>query len=678
MGIDEDALLGVTMSTEKGKTVFIRTILTLAVVCAGAKAALAQGNSQDLLEAAHTASESVYGSERAYERYLAPAGAANDYTTPADAQGGPEVHAAYAIRGAEAGLARSIEAISIGNSSAPGFANALLAAASFIPAPAPVIGGFLHGESAEPLIADSVAIYDLPAMATGLGVPASLVIEHASARLLSYTVGSLGDPLRLEVRFEYAANDVEPSRIVTLFSSADDPAARWALIDFPAPYYADDIQAARDAAESPLPEKGESRGAIEISAVVNTLPPINLGSTSCSAADAPRVNLGIFSIGADIAVGVSLNTNTTLNMTGEAFADYPLEDAPGEVDLSYAGNTGSSSIEYSLAYAATFCVSVAVPIVGTCNLSASLANGSVTLASGTQTFTPFLLSGDDDRPVCTGDTLEPFVVGVNPSISLCDLSFGITGGLSIDPNIDYCIEGESIVTAPVTVGKQINEEGASERIAASGPGVDLSATWNGLASLDGSVTVSPSIGITIPVLGDLNVPLPSFPFQLPNLDLEPFSAADEFRLGLPDVELEDETLDFQDTPIGGPTEIETEIANAGEANLEILAVTSDNAAFSVSSPSLPAMIEPNQSLVITVEFSPESLGEAQGTLMIETNDPDDQFLLVGVTGVGIESTGCSASGVSGQRPLRADLLMLGAAIMMLATLKQRRRGGIRA
>jgi hypothetical protein len=322
----------------------------------------------------------------------------------------------------------------------------------------------------------------------------------------------------------------------------------------------------------------------------------------------------------------------------------------------------------------------------------------VTVASGTQTFTPFLLPGDSDRPVCTGDALNPFTVGVNPSISICDLTFGITGGLSIDPNLDYCVEGDSLDVVQTFDEKQLTQEGDSIRVPAQGAGADFMATWNGTSSLAGSLTVSPTIGITIPVLGDLNVPLPSFPFNLGTINGDTFNLDAPFRIAYPDIDADDTEIMFDDTELGMTSEFTRTIANMGEAPLELIEIVTDNAAFSVLMPETPETVEPGESVDAVIMFAPDAAGTADGMLTIMSNDPDETALSIALTANGVEAPGegdgegdgdgdgdgtgggCPASASSfamrsSGTPFNADLLavLLAAGLLAIAPRKETRR-----
>lgn len=341
------------------------------------------------------------------------------------------------------------------------------------------------------------------------------------------------------------------------FSTNDDPMMRWALVDFPI--------AVEERARAPLPsathsvapstlprtpstketvpKDGIETAPVEFVSSDDLIDPINLGTTSCTASNGVCFDIIGLEICFNIGLGVALNTNTTLTMYGEANVEYPVEGREGEARVTFNGTTGSSSIDYSFAYDAEICASVTVPVLGTCNSSLQLAQGSVTAASGEEFFTPFLLLNSAERPVCTGDAIDPLHVGVSPSITLCDLELGFTGGIGIDPSLDYCVSGDSMLVANHTVfddadgargtlkSEIISDNDAAFIPAYEGPNT-LQLDWNGEASLTGTLTFTPTLSVTIPGFGEVSLPLGSFPLHLGSLGITPIGMWDTVDVAL--------------------------------------------------------------------------------------------------------------------------------------------------
>ena len=77
------------------------------------------------------------------------------------------------------------------------------------------------------------------------------------------------------------------------------------------------------------------------------------------------------------------------------------------------------------------------------------------------------------------------------------------------------------------------------------------------------------------------------------------------------------------------------VSNVGTADLTISACDTDGEPFRASfEGSLPIVLEPSEDIQITVFFEPEAADVFDGTLTIESDDPDSHFTDVGLHGQG--------------------------------------------
>ncbi len=103
--------------------------------------------------------------------------------------------------------------------------------------------------------------------------------------------------------------------------------------------------------------------------------------------------------------------------------------------------------------------------------------------------------------------------------------------------------------------------------------------------------------------------------------------------GAPDIELSDTSFDFDSIYVGWSSTDTVIIGNVGTDLLTISSITSDNPNFSVSLFSIN--LAPEEETPLQITFIPNSTGEFNGTITIESDDPDEPVLIVSLHGVGI-------------------------------------------
>jgi hypothetical protein len=80
------------------------------------------------------------------------------------------------------------------------------------------------------------------------------------------------------------------------------------------------------------------------------------------------------------------------------------------------------------------------------------------------------------------------------------------------------------------------------------------------------------------------------------------------------------SISFGQTPIGSKVSRTLTLTSTGNAPLDINTITASDPAFSVGALSLPATLQPNQQLTVTVTFDPTTAGTDSGTLTVTSND----------------------------------------------------------
>jgi hypothetical protein len=97
----------------------------------------------------------------------------------------------------------------------------------------------------------------------------------------------------------------------------------------------------------------------------------------------------------------------------------------------------------------------------------------------------------------------------------------------------------------------------------------------------------------------------------------------------------DASVDFGDTSVGAIQELTFEIANAGDATLNITSASISGAAFKLVSPSGAFSVSARATQSITVRFQPAAAGSATGTLTLRSNDPVRAAVNITLTGNGL-------------------------------------------
>lgn len=107
---------------------------------------------------------------------------------------------------------------------------------------------------------------------------------------------------------------------------------------------------------------------------------------------------------------------------------------------------------------------------------------------------------------------------------------------------------------------------------------------------------------------------------------------------LPDIDVVLDTVNFGNTIVDADTVVELAVYNRGAVALSLIdiAVFNDQSSFSVDSASAaPRSVAANDSLLLKLHFSPDSLGAFLDSLRIISDDPDEDLLTLTLIGTGV-------------------------------------------
>jgi sugar lactone lactonase YvrE/P pilus assembly chaperone PapD len=105
--------------------------------------------------------------------------------------------------------------------------------------------------------------------------------------------------------------------------------------------------------------------------------------------------------------------------------------------------------------------------------------------------------------------------------------------------------------------------------------------------------------------------------------------------GAPDIDVTPTSLDFGSVAVGQSKDLMLTVRNTGTTPLTVSSITSSNMQFSAPSPLTPFKLVAGAQQSVTVRFAPTAGGTTNGTLTINSNDPDEAMVSVAVTGSGM-------------------------------------------
>ena len=157
----------------------------------------------------------------------------------------------------------------------------------------------------------------------------------------------------------------------------------------------------------------------------------------------------------------------------------------------------------------------------------------------------------------------------------------------------------------------------SEGIVNSGESIDLLVSFNGENLGNGTYNTDIEISSNDPDNREIAVPT-------------------EFVVSgqVAEIAVSDQFLLFNSVFVGADKDLDFTIFNEGLGILDVTSITSDNPDFTLSTGA--ATIGPSDSLVVTVNYAPSSIGNSNGIITINSSDTDEPVTLLIVAGVGTE------------------------------------------
>ena len=109
-------------------------------------------------------------------------------------------------------------------------------------------------------------------------------------------------------------------------------------------------------------------------------------------------------------------------------------------------------------------------------------------------------------------------------------------------------------------------------------------------------------------------------------------------IGTPEITVDPEALEFEPIFVGLSSEASVLVTNTGSKDLEITDISNSNDDFVLDvDPDFSGTLEPDESTVVFVTFSPTTIGEITDELVITSNDGfGNETLIVPLSGVGID------------------------------------------
>ncbi len=108
-----------------------------------------------------------------------------------------------------------------------------------------------------------------------------------------------------------------------------------------------------------------------------------------------------------------------------------------------------------------------------------------------------------------------------------------------------------------------------------------------------------------------------------NVDFPPEVAVDLLGTGtIPELQISPDPLNMGTTYVGCVAPDEVELKNVGTDTLQIYEVDQEGDSFKMTnSLDLPLILEPEESVTVFLEFEPDDVGEVEGSLVVQSNEP---------------------------------------------------------
>lgn len=354
-------------------------------------------------------------------------------------------------------------------------------------------------------------------------------------------------------------------------------------------------------------------------------------STSFTAQFAPTTGGNV--TGSISIVSNAPNSPTTISMTGTgAQAHLGANPTPVTFGSVAVGSSGSQTVTLTNSGTASLTISQA-STSGTGFLISGLATPLTINAGQTSTFTAQFApttagSATGTISLVSNAPNSPLVIsasgtGTQPQISATPSSAAF-GNVSTGTSNSQTITVSNAGSASLTISS-VSVTGAGFNISGINAPLTIAAgrnaTFNAVFAPTTSGAVSGSITLTSNA--------PNSPLSVP---LSGTGVASTKVLGLSTT-----NLSFGNVNVGSSNSLSVALTNNGNANVTISNVGLTGAGFTASGVTAGEMLTPNQSITVTVQFSPSTAGAVSGSVSI-SSDATNSPATITLSGTGVSTT----------------------------------------
>lgn len=250
-------------------------------------------------------------------------------------------------------------------------------------------------------------------------------------------------------------------------------------------------------------------------------------------------------------------------------------------------------------------------------------------------FTPYILPPTEPRPIAVQDTTERISLVTLGLGSLIGIT-GVDGGLAVDAQaaLDGTWQTDRLVVRdalPILTEDGTTVMGPGMSALGFGAAKDVFVHPEGTLHYTGTLNFYPNLFLSV-VGVDFHFDLAEIPVELVDLDSNVIFDDDTAHVPLPDMEVTPTSIDFGDVTAGERVERLIRIRNAGEAPLSA-SLAPPEAPFDVSDATIE--VPPSSAVSVAVGFAPDAEGAFAENLLIGSNDPDADLVLVRLSGHGL-------------------------------------------
>lgn len=222
------------------------------------------------------------------------------------------------------------------------------------------------------------------------------------------------------------------------------------------------------------------------------------------------------------------------------------------------------------------------------------------------------------------------MLGIPKQISKGGVALDVSGDLTAK----YQTERIRIEPAKVTETPITSQDGTTQRAFPGGAFVEYDVFPEGRVDYSGTLHLIPTFFIE--VLGkDFSLPIVNLPVSF-DIGKQDF-VFDPVRVHVPLPDFDDpgSALDFGSVAVGESKTLTLTLKNVGEAKARATSFFDASAAKAFSTPLNEVLVESQKSGTLSVKFSPDRAGKLTSVLTLVTNDPDERFFKITLSGQGL-------------------------------------------